>query len=264
MEAGPKDILITQLIIRENIMKLITLVFLILTSLSAAAADKVLYVLTNHAALGETNKRTGFFLSELTHPYYKIKDAGYEIELASPLGGPAPIDPKSLDLKDKTNQRFFKDTKLLGEIQTTKKLSEVDLSTYKAVVFAGGHGTMWDFPKSMDVKNAVKTIYEGGGVVAAVCHGPAALVDIKLSNGKYLVDGKKLAVFTDEEEKVVKLEKVVPFLLESKLLKQGGKKFSGEPWTENAVVDNRLVTGQNPQSASKLGKLVVEELKKLK
>jgi len=246
-------------------MKLLKTIILFFTlGFNAIAADKVLYILTNHSKMGHLSQRTGFFLSELTHPYYTIKDAGYEINLASPQGGPAPIDPKSLDQKDKTNQRFFKDTKLLREIQITKKLSDVDLDQYKAVIFAGGHGTMWDFPNSSDIKSTIKTVYEKGGVVAAVCHGPAALVDIKLSNGKYIVDGKKVAVFTDEEETLVKLEKVVPFLLESKLLKQGGIKSSGKPWTENAVADQRLITGQNPQSAHKLGKLVVNELRKLK
>lgn len=245
-------------------MKYFFIILFLNFSFKTFAADKVLYVLTNHSQLGDTGVRTGFYLSELTHPYYKIKDAGYEIDLASPRGGPAPIDPKSLDEKDKDNQRFFKDAKLMKEIQTTKKLSEINLKEYKAVVFAGGHGTVWDFPNSKAIKKTIKSIYEKGGIVAAVCHGPAALVDIKLSNGKYLVQDKKIAVFTDEEERIVKLENTVPFLLESKLLKQGGIKASGSPWTENAVVDQRLITGQNPQSASKLGKLVVQELKKLK
>lgn len=260
MEEEKKAIQIT-LLTSEIIMKSFLLLFLLITSVATFAKNKVLYVLTNHGKMGELDQRTGFYLSELTHPYYTIKDAGFEIDLASPLGGPAPIDPKSLDEKDPTNQRFFKDVHLLKEIQITKKLSDVNLNDYKAIVFAGGHGTMWDFPKSKEIKDSIKSIYEAGGIVAAVCHGPAALVDVKLSNGKYLVEGKKISVFTDKEEKIVKLEKVVPFLLEKKLIEQGGIKSSGNPWTANAVSDQRLITGQNPQSAHKVGQLIVEALK---
>ncbi len=242
-------------------MKTLSIILFILI-FPISAADKVLYVLTNHSQLGTNGQRTGFFLSELTHPYYVLKDAGFDIELASPKGGPAPIDPKSIDLKDKSNQRFFKDLKLLKGVQTTQKLSEVDIKSYSAIIFAGGHGTMWDFSTSKDVKRAVKIVYENGGVVAAVCHGPAALVDVKLTNGNFLVKGKKIAVFTDKEERLVKLDDTVPYLLESKLLSQGGIKASGNPWEEYAVADQRLVTGQNPQSAHKLGQLVLRELKK--
>ena len=123
---------------------------------------------------------------------------------------------------------------------------------------------MWDFPNNKHVKSLIKNIYENNGIVASVCHGPSALVDVKLSNGKYIVDGKKIAVFTDIEERLAGLTDTVPFLLQSTLIEQGGIDESGFiPWTEHAVADQRLVTGQNPQSAHKLGKLIVKELKKL-
>jgi putative intracellular protease/amidase len=127
--------------------------------------------------------------------------------------------------------------------------------------FTGGHGTMWDFPNSKALKEVTKKIYEKGGVVAAVCHGPAALINVKLSNGKYLVSGKKIAAFTNEEEEIVKLTKQMPFLLESKLIERGASFQSTKAWQEKVVVDQRVVTGQNPASASRLGEEVVKLLK---
>ena len=247
---------------------LIMVLLVLLQSVVAITANetnqhRVLYVLTNHSQMGDTEQRTGFYLSELTHPYYIIRDAGYPVDLASPLGGPAPIDPSSLDMDDPINQRFFNDVEALRAVQVTQALPDIDLSQYHAIVFAGGHGTMWDFSVSPSVKSAITQIYEQGGIVAAVCHGPAALIDVKLSDGSYLVDGKKVSVFTDKEEKLVGLETVVPYLLESKLIEQGGINASKGPWEDSAVADQRLITGQNPQSASSLGKLIVQELSKL-
>ena len=167
-------------------------------------------------------------------------------------------------MDDKSNQRFFADVDALKGVQTTLVLGEVDLSHYQAIVFAGGHGTMWDFSFDKSVKSSIASVYDAGGVVAAVCHGPAALVDVKLADGSYIVAAKKISVFTDEEERIVQLEKKVPYLLESKLIEQGGLKASKGPWQDAAVADQRLVTGQNPQSASSLGKLVVQELQNLK
>jgi len=234
-------------------------------SVMAIAGDKVLFVLTSNSQLGDTGKRTGFYLSELTHPYYIIKDAGYEIDIVSIKGGMAPIDPNSIDEGDKDNQRFLKDADLMRQVITTKIISEVKYQDYQAIVFSGGHGTMWDLPNNKHVKTLIKNIYENNGVVASVCHGPSALVGVKLSNGKYIVDGKKIAVFTDMEERIAGLTDTVPFLLQSTLIEQGGIDKSGFiPWTEHAVADQRLVTGQNPQSAHKLGHLIVEELAKLK
>ena len=147
-------------------------------------------------------------------------------------------------MKDPVNQRFFKDLALLKGVQTTAKLADVDLSHYQAIVFAGGHGTMWDFSVDQSVKTSISTIYEQGGVVAAVCHGPAALIDVKLSDGSYLVAGKKVAVFTDEEERIVQLEKVVPYLLESKLVAQGATSVSKEPWQDALLLTNVLSLGK--------------------
>lgn len=236
-------------------------------ALSSEAENKpILLVLTNHAELGKTGKPTGFFLGEASHPWEVFSKAGYDVVLASPTGGFAPVDPKSLDLEDPANAAFWKKYGSQSEgasgVKETLSLSEIDPASYSAIFFAGGHGTMWDFPGSEAVQKAAASIYEQGGVVGAVCHGPAALVDVKLSDGTPLVKGREVAVFTDAEEKAVDLVEVVPFLLETRLRELGAKVKPGANFQENAVADGRLVTGQNPASATKAANLVVEALSK--
>lgn len=245
-----------------NILK--TTVFLILSffSFSVMAEGKVLMVLTSHAEMGDSGKRTGFWLAELTHPYYVLKDKGFEVDIASIKGGPAPIDPRSIEEDDAQNQRFLNDAFAMRQVLTTPALSAMNADAYDAIVFSGGHGTMWDFPANPVVNSVTAKIYQQGGVVAAVCHGPAALVDVKLDDGRYLVEGKRVAAFTNEEEMLAELDTVVPFLLESKVKEIGAEHVYAEAWTKNVVVDGRLVTGQNPQSASLLGEKVAELLAK--
>ena len=149
-------------------------------------------------------------------------------------------------MDDKDNKRFFNDKKLLGEVQTTKKVSEVNMADYSAIVFAGGHGTMWDFSEDKSIKKAITEVYENGGVVGALCHGPAALVDVKLSNGDYLVKGKNIAVFTDKEEEIRKLQDIVPYALESKLVSQGGISKGTKPWGDAAVADKKTSNWPKP------------------
>lgn len=239
---------------------LVVMLFIILTSTIsyAESSPKILLVLTSHSQLGDTGKKTGFWLPELTHPYYAFKQAGYLIDVASIQGGIAPIDPKSLEEPDDAHQRFLQDAELMAKVLTTLPLSKIDPSVYQAVVFAGGSGPMWDFPNNEHVNRVAASIYENNGVVAAICHGPAALVDIKLSNGKYLVAGKKVAAFTNEEEEDLKLTHVIPFLLQDKLIERGAKHIHGKPWKENVVVDGRLVTGQNPASAKKVAEKIIQ------
>ncbi len=187
---------------------------LMVSNLSAAS---VLLVLSNHGELGETGKRTGFYLSEAAHPLEVFRDAGFDVVLASPVGGFAPVDPKSLELEDVANAAFWKE--FGGEVdgvegvENTVRLADVTARDFDAVFFAGGHGTMWDFPDSAAVRGTVAEVYEGGGLVAAVCHGPAALVDVKLANGEALVKGKRVAAFTNAEEAAVGLTDAMPFLL---------------------------------------------------
>ena len=239
-------------------MLLITLV----TTISYAKSNpKVLMVLTSHSQLGDTGLKTGFWLPELTHPYYEFKKAGYLIDVASIQGGIAPIDPKSLEEPDAANKRFLQDAELMAKVLTTLPLSKIDPAAYQAIVFAGGSGTMWDFPNNEHVNRVAATIYENNGIVSAICHGPAALVDIKLSNGTYLVSGKKISAFTNEEEEELKQMHVIPFLLQDKLIERGAKHVYGKPWKENVVTDGRLITGQNPASAKKVAETIIKYLK---
>lgn len=226
----------------------------------AENSPRILMVLTSHSELGDTGKKTGFWLPELTHPYYEFKKAGYLIDVASIQGGIAPVDPKSFEEPDHANQRFLQDAELMAKVFRTLPLSKIDPTAYQAVVFAGGSGPMWDFPNNEHVNRVAATIYESNGVLSAICHGPAALVDIKLSNGNYLVSGKKVAAFTNEEEEDLKLTHVIPFLLQDKLIERGAKHIYGKPWKENVVVDGRLITGQNPASATKVAKKIIEYL----
>lgn len=241
---------------------LMVMLLITLTSTISYAqnSSKILLVLTSHSQLGDTGKKTGFWLPELTHPYYEFKKAGYLIDVASIQGGVAPVDPKSLVEPDDANQRFLQDAELMAKVFTTLPLSEIDPSAYQAVVFAGGSGPMWDFPNNEHVNRVAATIYENNGIVSAICHGPAALVDIKLSNGKYLVSGKKVAAFTNEEEEELKLTHVIPFLLQDKLIERGAKHIHGKPWKENVVVDGNLITGQNPASAKKVAETIIKYL----
>jgi putative intracellular protease/amidase len=242
-------------------------VFSAIVSTAVAQVKRpILLVLTNEAKLGKTQGRTGFYLSEAAHPYDVFKKAGYKVRLASPLGGFAPLDPKSFDEKDPANAAFWKEygsgaekNATLG-VKETISLNEVNPADFSAIFFAGGHGTMWDFRGNKDVSRVTATIYEDGGAVGAVCHGPAALVDVKLTDGTPLVKGKKVAAFTNDEEEAVGLAGVVPFLLQSKLEEAGATHVAAENFAENAVADGRLVTGQNPASAAKTAELLVAAL----
>lgn len=217
-----------------------------------------LIVVTSNDKLGSTGQKTGWYLSEVSHVYYPLVQAGFTVDFASPNGRKAPLDEGSLKLDDPDNKKFVEDKCLFHRLQNTIPLGKVNPAKYQVIHFAGGHGTMWDFPNSPDVSRVAAEVYENGGIVAAVCHGPAALVNVKLSNGKYLVDGKDVNSFTDAEEKEVGLANVVPFLLESKLRERGAKFHAGKNWENKVVVSGRLITGQNPQSAAAVGKAIVE------
>lgn len=221
------------------------------TTTPAAGIKPVLFVLTSHGLKGSTGAATGYFLGEVTHPLAELQQAGLSVEFASIQGGEPPVD--GLDLADPINARFWQDAVFRAQVAHTRRLSEVDPSRYSAIFFAGGHGAMWDFPVDPAVRSVTRSIYEAGGLVGAVCHGPAALLNVTLSDGTPLVAGKQLAAFTDSEEHAVRLEQVVPFLLASALVERGALHRAAPDWTAQVVVDGRLVTGQNPQSASGVG-----------
>jgi putative intracellular protease/amidase len=218
---------------------------------------RALIVVTSNDKLGNTNEKTGWFLAEVAHVFWPLYNDGFIIDFSSPKGGMAPLERKSLKLDDSENRSFVEKFNAdLGLI--TQATKEIDSSKYSVIYFAGGHGTMWDFPEDESIQRLIKDVYESDGIVSAVCHGPSALVNVKLSNGKYLVDGKNINSFTDDEEREVQKDSIVPFMLESKLRERGGKFEAGKNWADQVIVDGRLITGQNPQSASHLGKTIVK------
>ncbi len=224
---------------------------------------KVLFVLTGHDRLGppgdETAKPTGFHLSEAAHPWAILTDAGYAIDIATPGGTAASIDPSSKDVDDPVNARFLADAGVQAAVASPRALGELDPSDYAAVYFPGGHGTMWDLPEASSVQSFVQRLYENGGIVGAVCHGPAALVNVRLGDGSWLVADKTVASFTDDEECAIDMQDVMPFLLASTLEARGAILAQAANFERAVAVDERLVTGQNPASADGVG----EEMLKL-
>lgn len=217
---------------------------------------KILIALTSHAELGDTGRKTGFYVPEAAHPYRVFTDAGYQVDFVSVLGGEPPRDGVRPD--DAEIATFLAEQS--DRLADTLRPDQVDAADYDAILFAGGHGTMWDFPSATGMAKIAVDIYERGGVVAAVCHGPAALVDLTLTDGRYLVDGKQVSAFTNEEETAVGLIEAVPFPLESRLRERGARFTKTANFAEHAVADQRLVTGQNPASARKVAQLVLAEL----
>lgn len=222
---------------------------------------KILFVVTSHSEKGNTGEKTGYYLAEVAHPWDVLYQAGYEIDFVSPKGGNPPVD--GFNLEDPINKKFWENVTYRNKIEHSLKPSEVNPGEYVAILYAGGHGTVWDFPNNQDIAEIAKKIYENNGVISAVCHGPSGLLNIKLSNGKYLVDGKHINAFTNEEEVAVKLDHVVPYLLETELIKRGAKFEKSGLWQEHVAVDDRVITGQNPQSAKAVGDATLAELKKI-
>jgi putative intracellular protease/amidase len=220
----------------------------------------VLIIATSHSQKGSTGQATGAYIPEISHPYDAFVEAGFTVEFASVKGGAVPLD--GVDRKDASVSKFMDNAALMQQLNASKTPSDVVDGTYDAVFYAGGHGTMWDFPDEPKLAQLAARTYERGGVVGAVCHGPAGLVNVKLSNGAYLVAGKDAAAFTDEEERAVGLESVVPFLLESKLRERGATMHPGPMWQKQVVTSERLVTGQNPASARGVADAMVELLRK--
>jgi len=225
-------------------------------------SKSVAIIVTNHADLGTTGKKTGWYLPEVAHPYHVFKNAGYNVTFVSPLGGLAPLDPSSVESfkEDALSQSFLKDETAQEQLKHTKAVGEVSYEQFDAVFFAGGHGPMFDLPESEPTAALAAAVYDRGGVVSAVCHGPAGLVNIKLVNGEYLVKGKEVTCFTNQEEEMVKLCEAMPFLLETRLKERGAIINAAEPWHSCVRVAERLVTGQNPASASATAEQVVSLL----
>src|SRR5690349_6861325 len=221
------------------------------TKLPDSLPRRALIVLTSHDKLGSTGKPTGAYLSEVTHVYWALAEAGIEVDFASPAGGRIPLD--GVDRKDADNARFLDDPHVMARLHESQRAADVDPARYAAIFYAGGHGTMWDLPDDAALARVAGAIYDAGGAVAAVCHCPAGLVNVKLASGAYLVAGKDVAAFTNDEERAVGLTEVVPFLLADKLVARGARHKAAANFAANVVVSERLVTGQNPASARGVG-----------
>jgi putative intracellular protease/amidase len=219
---------------------------------------RVLFALTSHGDLGDTGRSTGFYVPEVAHPAQVFRAAGYQIAFVSVAGGSPPRDGVKPD--DAVVGEFLADPEVVAALGDTPTPKTLDGGDYDVIFFAGGHGTMWDFPGASDLGALAASVYENGGVVAAVCHGPAGLVDLRLSDGSLLVEGREVSSFTDEEEQAVGLADVVPFLLESTLVQCGARHTKGPNFASHAVRDGRLVTGQNPASANLVAELALAAL----
>nr|WP_320133622.1 DJ-1/PfpI family protein [uncultured Holophaga sp.] len=226
---------------------------------AAAPHHAILLAVTSHDRMGSTADVTGAYLSEVTHAYYVFLKAGYRVDFVSPKGGHVPLD--GLKDADPDNKAFLADAEAQRHLHASLKASEVKPGAYDAIYFAGGHGVMWDFPDDAALQGLTRAIYEQGGVVGAVCHGPAALVNVKLSDGRYLVAGRKVAGFTNAEETRVGRSAVVPFLLESRLRERGAQVSTAPLFQPHVEVSGRLVTGQNPASARGVATELVNTLR---
>ncbi|KIX20622.1 dimethylallyltransferase [Flavobacterium sp. 316] len=224
---------------------------------------KVLFVVTSHDKLGETEEKTGFWIEEFAAPYYELVDQGIEVTIASPLGGQPPIDPRSADPSSATEdtKRFDKDKILQEKLANTAKLVDINQTDYDAVFYPGGHGPLWDLASSETSKDLITSFYTNNKPIAFVCHAPAVLKDVKV-NGEFLVKGKKVTGFSNAEEEAIGLTKIVPFLLEDALQINGAEYSKGENWTPYAVEDGLLITGQNPASSKLVAQKLIQQLKK--
>jgi putative intracellular protease/amidase len=219
---------------------------------------KILFILTSHDKLGDTGKKTGFWIEEFANPYYTLLDKGADITLASPKGGVAPIDPSSNtpETITKDTRRFKNDAVAQEKIKRTLALSEIDPNDYDAVFYPGGHGPLWDLANDAISINLIETFNMQNKPIGFVCHAPAALKEVKNPDGSPLVTGKKVTGFTNSEEAAVQLTNVVPFLVEDMLKEKGGTYSNDKDWSAYAVQDGNLITGQNPASSA----LVAEKL----
>ncbi|RPE01223.1 type 1 glutamine amidotransferase domain-containing protein [Candidatus Pantoea deserta] len=213
---------------------------------------KVLMVLTSHDRLGDTGRKTGFWLEELAAPYYVFKDAGAEITLASPKGGNPPLDPKSdePDSQTELTRRFSADAEAKAQLAATVRLDSVAASDFDTVFYPGGHGPLWDLAEDQHSIALIEEFITSGKPVALVCHAPGVLRHVKTVAGRPLVEGKKVTGFANSEEEGVGLTKVVPFLVEDELIAKGGLYSKGEDWGSYVVQDGLLITGQNPGSSA--------------
>ncbi|MCK0122058.1 type 1 glutamine amidotransferase domain-containing protein [Loktanella sp. F6476L] len=224
---------------------------------------KILMVLTSHDQLGDTGKKTGFWLEEFAAPYYALKDAGAEVVLASPKGGQPPIDPSSdsEDSQTDATRRFKDDKDAQADLADTAVLADVQDAGFDAIFYPGGHGPLWDLAEDADSIRLIETFAASDRPVGAVCHAPAVFKHTKGADGKPLVNGKRVTGFTNTEEDAVQLTDVVPFLVEDMLKANGGQYEKSDDWASFAITDGKLVTGQNPASSEAAAEQLLALLK---
>ena len=218
------------------------------------SVKKVLFVVTNCDKI-DANHPTGLWLEEFALPYYESNQNGFEIVVASPLGGKIPIDPNSIP--DGIPELWQSALKALSN---TVILSTVNYQQFDALILPGGHGPMFDLAQDVILAKILRYFALENKIIGAVCHGPAALVSATLLNGQSIVANRKVTGFTNEEEVMVKLDKLVPFLLEDKLKELGANYVSSQAWSEHVIIDGNIITGQNPQSSGKFAKAVADAL----
>ncbi|MGB1197398.1 MAG: type 1 glutamine amidotransferase domain-containing protein [Thalassotalea sp.] len=223
---------------------------------------KILMVLTSHQSLGDTGEKTGFWIEEFAAPYYAFIDAGVNVTLASPLGGQAPIDPKSelADFQTEATKRYDADTNAQKQVATTKPLSQVNESEFDAIFYPGGHGPLWDLTNNTDSIALIECFLKANKPVATVCHASAALLNVKQASGEFIVNTKAVTGFSNSEEAAVQLTDIVPFLLEDELIKRGGDYQKAEDWHAFAVQDGLIISGQNPASSALTAEKLLTQL----
>ena len=223
---------------------------------------KVLIVLTSHDQLGNTGRKTGFWLEELAAPYYALQDANVEIVLASPLGGRPPLDPKSNepDFQTEMTHRFEADAAAMARLANTVRLDSVSQADFDAVFYPGGHGPLWDLAEDKHSISLIESFLTANKPVALVCHAPGVLRHVRTPAGRPLVEGKQVTGFTNSEEAAVQLTDVVPFLVEDMLKASGGLYTSGADWSSYVVRDGLLITGQNPGSSAEAAELLLTQI----
>lgn len=224
---------------------------------------KILIVLTSHDQLGETGKKTGFWLEELAAPYYTFIDAGADVTLASPAGGQPPLDPKSNepDALTETTKRFEADEVAMQALANTHKLSDVLNQDFDAIFYPGGHGPLWDLANDQNSISLIEQTLQANKPVALVCHAPGVLRDVKNAEGRPIVEGKSVTGFSNTEEDGVGLTDIVPFLVEDTLKEKGGQYSKAEDWQVHVQQDGLLITGQNPASSAATAEALLKLLK---
>lgn len=225
---------------------------------------KILMVLTSHYRLGNTGQKTGFWLEEFAAPYYVFKDSNFHVTLASPAGGQPPVDPKSDDPDSQTEAivRFKNDDEARELLANTERLQSLNPENFDAIFYPGGHGPLWDLAGDFNSIALLEAFYRRGKPIGLVCHGPAALLDVKDPDGFPVVKGKRVTGFSNREEDLVHLSEVVPFTIEDMLNTQGGLYSKGDAWVSHIEVDGNLVTGQNPASSKAAAETIVQLLQK--